>query len=152
MCQSITIFLSQVYKKSCEYVKSGYGTEKVGVNPLCSNSPDTPTQVCSNKPVKECDTRPKTVFKKLPDTTCERIPFEACAPDNCKSLLFFGNFWSCFDLFWNGYFSVIKHPVALRKYLISNNGKELIIGQVFQEKPFLTTRQLTFLFLFHLSL
>ena len=41
-------------------------------------------QVCSNKPVKECDTRPKTVFKKLPDTTCERIPFEACAPDNCK--------------------------------------------------------------------
>ena len=44
------------------------------------------TQVCSNKPVKECDTRPKTVFKKLPDTTCERIPFEACAPDNCKYL------------------------------------------------------------------
>ena len=30
---------------------------------------------------------PKTVFKKLPDTTCERIPFEACAPDNCESLL-----------------------------------------------------------------
>jgi len=59
---------NKVYKKSCEYVKSGYGTEKV----------------CSNKPVKECATVPKTVFKKLPDTTCERIPFEACAPDNCK--------------------------------------------------------------------
>ena len=41
-------------------------------------------QVCSNKPVKECATVPKTVFKKLPDTTCERIPFEACAPDNCE--------------------------------------------------------------------
>ena len=25
----------------------------------------------------------KTVYKKLPDTTCERLPFEACAPDNC---------------------------------------------------------------------
>ena len=27
---------------------------------------------------------PRTVYKKLPDTTCERLPFEACAPDNCE--------------------------------------------------------------------
>ena len=27
-----TNFPTQVYKKSCEYVKSGYGTEKVGKN------------------------------------------------------------------------------------------------------------------------
>jgi len=59
---------NHVYKKVCEYVESGYGKEKV----------------CNNKPVNECSKKPKTVYKKLPDTTCERIPFEACAPDNCK--------------------------------------------------------------------
>ena len=40
--------------------------------------------MCSNKPVQECQKVPKTVYKTLPDTTCERIPFEACAPDNCQ--------------------------------------------------------------------
>jgi len=59
---------NKVYKKVCEYVKVGYSTE----------------QRCQNKPIKECATVPKTVYKKLPDTTCERVPFEACAPDNCQ--------------------------------------------------------------------
>merc|ERR1712168_371888 len=59
---------NKVYKKVCEYVKEGYGKKRV----------------CNNKPVNECGTVSKTVYKKLPDTTCERIPFEACAPDNCE--------------------------------------------------------------------
>ena len=59
---------NKVYKKVCEYVKEGYGKKRV----------------CNNKPVNECGKVSKTVYKKLPDTTCERIPFEACAPDNCE--------------------------------------------------------------------
>ena len=73
---------NKVYKKSCEYVKSGYGTEKVSEQPMLVH--EAPPQVCSNKPVQECHTVPKTIYKTLPDTACERIPFEACAPDNCQ--------------------------------------------------------------------
>ena len=63
---------NKVYKKTCEdtVIETGYGSE--------------PHRVCSNKPVQECNTVSKTVYKKLPDTTCERLPFEACAPDNCE--------------------------------------------------------------------
>ena len=57
---------NKVYKKVCE--AGLYGA----------------APVCSNKPAEECSTVSKTVYRKLPDTTCERIPFEACAPDNCQ--------------------------------------------------------------------
>ena len=60
----------KIYKQVCQQVPSdGYGAE--------------PSQVCRKEPVDDCKTVAKTVYKKLPDTTCERIPFEACAPDNC---------------------------------------------------------------------
>ena len=62
---------NKVYKKVCEDVlDEEYGSK--------------PRRVCSNKPVEECGTVTKTVYKKLPDTQCERLPFEACAPDNCQ--------------------------------------------------------------------
>ena len=61
----------KVYKKVCQDVPSaGYGSE--------------PSKVCRKEPVDDCKIVQKTVYKKLPDTTCERIPFEACAPDNCE--------------------------------------------------------------------
>ena len=54
-------------------------------------------QQCPDTSQQQCQTVQKTVQKKLPETTCERLPFEgnhkkihllnfflsACAPDNC---------------------------------------------------------------------
>ena len=32
---------------------------------------------------EDCGMVKKTVVRSLPDTVCQKIPFEACAPDNC---------------------------------------------------------------------
>ena len=83
----IAIIIMIMMMKVCEEIpSSGYGAK--------------PETVCTSKPVEECGTVAKTVYvsrciiimmmviniryKKLPDTTCERLPFEACAPDNCE--------------------------------------------------------------------
>ena len=33
---------------------------------------------------ENCGTVKKTVIRALPETVCQKIPFEACAPDNCQ--------------------------------------------------------------------
>ena len=57
--------------EQCEEPLGGYGAARVGrqQQDLC-------------RPV--CSTVKKTVYRTLPDTVCEKIPFEACAPDNCE--------------------------------------------------------------------
>ena len=35
-------------------------------------------------PEENCGMVKKTVIRSLPDTVCQKIPFEACAPDNCN--------------------------------------------------------------------
>ena len=35
-------------------------------------------------PEETCGMVKKTVMRSLPDTVCQKIPFEACAPDNCN--------------------------------------------------------------------
>ena len=51
-------------------------------------------QKCTEWPVEKCEIRKEVVTKVTPETKCEKVPKEKCAPDGCG---FVPGVQECFD-------------------------------------------------------